>query len=148
MENVIIVGGLVDKTSVCLAIYGEDLNPDEISKHLGCQPTKAHKRGDRKNLNFKYAPYSKGAWILNLKGHAPITAEELVRDLLLRVPREPEIWRELSATYDVQVRIAIHMEGWNKGFNLTPHTVQCISKIGASIVFDIYAYSDEEDDNT
>ncbi len=37
MENVLILGGSVEKTSVCLAIYGEDLNPDEISKILSCQ---------------------------------------------------------------------------------------------------------------
>ncbi|MFN6566238.1 DUF4279 domain-containing protein [Dendronalium sp. ChiSLP03b] len=67
MENLILVGGLVGETSVCLAIYGEDLNPDEISKYLGCCPTKAYRRGDRRNPNPKYAPYSMQGGIQNSK---------------------------------------------------------------------------------
>lgn len=145
MENLLILGGSVDKTSVCLAVYGEELNPDEISKILNCQPTKAHRRGARQDSNSKYAPYTKGAWLLNLKGFAPITAEELIIDLLSRVPTNSLLWQELSAIYDVQVRIGIHMKGWNKGFNLNSQTVQRISELGASMVFDIYAYGDEED---
>lgn len=145
MEDLLLLGGSVDKTSVCLAIYGEDLNPDEISKILSCQPTKAHLRGASKHLNSKYASYKKGAWLLNLKGSAPITADELIIDLLSRVPTNSVVWQELSKIHDIQVRIGIHMKGWNKGFNLTAHTVQRISELRASIVFDIYAYGDEED---
>ncbi|MDZ7965742.1 MAG: DUF4279 domain-containing protein [Nostoc sp. DedSLP03] len=145
MEDLLILGCSVDKTSVCLAIYGEDLNPDEISKILSCQPTKAHLRGARKSLNYKYGSYKQGAWLLKLQGSAPITADKLIIDLLSCVPTNPILWQELSEIYDVQVRIGIHMKGWNKGFNLTAHTVQRISKLGASMVFDIYAYDEEED---
>ncbi|MBD2447943.1 DUF4279 domain-containing protein [Nostoc sp. FACHB-152] len=145
MEDVLIFGGSVDKTSVCLAVYGEELNPDEISKILSCQPTKAHHRGVRQDSNSKYTPYKSGAWLLNVKRYAPITADELIIDLLSRVPTNSRLWQELSAIYDVQVRIGIHMKGWNKGFNLQGQTVQRISELGASMVFDIYAYGDEED---
>ncbi|MBD2594236.1 DUF4279 domain-containing protein [Nostoc spongiaeforme FACHB-130] len=145
MENLLILGGSVDKTSVCLGVYGEELNPDNISKLLSCQPTQAHHRGARQDSNPKYAPYKKGAWLLKLKGSAPITAEELIIDLLSRVSTNSILWQELSAIYDAQVRIAIHMKGWNKGFNLTAQTVQRISELGASMVFDIYAYGNEED---
>lgn len=145
MEDLMILGGSVDKTSVCLGIYGEELNPDNISKLLSCQPTKAHHCGIRQYSNSKYAPYKRGAWLLQLKGYAPITAEELIIDLLSRVPTNFLLWQELSAIYDIQVRIGIHMKGWNKGFNLQAQTVQRISELGASMVFDIYAYGDEED---
>lgn len=144
MEDVLILGGPVDKTSLTLAIYGENLNPDEISSILNCQPTKAHRRGDLRFSNPRYAPFRTGAWLLNLKGLAPITAEELIEDLLSRVPTEPQVWQQLSAAYSVQLRIAIHMDGWNKGFDLTAQTIQRVSELEASVIFDIYAYGDDD----
>lgn len=44
----------------------------------------------------------------------------------------------------MQVRIAIHMENWNKGFDLSAEIIQQIASLGAEMVFDIYAYVDEE----
>jgi hypothetical protein len=37
LDDVLIVGGAVDRTSITLAIYGEDLIPEEISQLLGCE---------------------------------------------------------------------------------------------------------------
>lgn len=54
-EVVAVVGGLVDKSGVVLAIYGDDLDPDEVSAKLGVQPSSAHRRGDRPG---KGPPYS------------------------------------------------------------------------------------------
>jgi Domain of unknown function (DUF4279) len=142
MEDVLIVGGPVEKTSVSLCLYGEDLNPDEISGVLSCQPTRAHRRGDLKHHNLRFAPYRTGMWSLNLKGFAPITAAELIQGLLSRVSTDAQVWQELSAAYEVQLRIAPHMETWNTEFYLHPQTIQRISELGAIVVFDIYAHGE------
>jgi Domain of unknown function (DUF4279) len=41
-----LAGGEVDKTSVSLLFSGDNLDPDEISKLLDCQPTKSYRKGD------------------------------------------------------------------------------------------------------
>jgi hypothetical protein len=35
------VGGLVEETEVCLAVYGEGLDPAVVTALLGCSPTSA-----------------------------------------------------------------------------------------------------------
>ena len=140
-DDVLIVGGTVDKTSITLAIYGDDLIPEEISQLLGYE-AKYIRRGERRSP--RASPYKKSAWLFNQKGEAPITAEEIIREILSKVSVDSGVWRELSLRYDVQVRIAIHMENWNKGFDLSAETIQQIADLGAKMVFDIYAYVDEE----
>ena len=140
-DDVLIVGGAVDKTSITLAIYGDDLIPEEISQLLGCE-AEYIRCGERRSP--RASPYKRSAWLLNHKGDSPITAEEIIREILSKISADSGIWKELSSRYDVQVRIAIHMENWNKGFDLSAETVQQIADLGAKMVFDIYAYVDEE----
>ena len=44
--TVVTVGGPVEELHVTLALYGDDLDPVEISTVLGCQPTSSHQRGE------------------------------------------------------------------------------------------------------
>jgi hypothetical protein len=58
------VGGPVGEVGVALAIYGEELDPGEITRTLGVAPTKAHRRGERpkrrsdKRLGSPHGPES------------------------------------------------------------------------------------------
>jgi hypothetical protein len=140
-NDVLIVGGAVEKTSITLAIYGDDLIPEEISQLLGYE-ARHIQRGERRSS--RASPYKKSAWLFNQKGEAPITAEEIIREILSKISADSGIWKELSSKYDIQVRIAIHMENWNKGFDLSAETIQQIAGLGAKMIFDIYAYVDEE----
>ncbi len=140
-DDVLIIGGAVDKTSITLAIYGEDLIPEEISRLMGCE-TECIRRGERRSPRAN--PYKQSAWLFNKKGEAPTTAEEIIREILSNLSTDAAAWKEISSKYDVQVRIAIHMENWNKGFDLSAETVQQIANLGAKMVFDIYAYVDDE----
>lgn len=134
-DDVLIAGGAVDKTSITLAIYGDDLIPEQISQLLGYE-AEYIRRGERRSPTA--SPYQKSAWLLKQKGEAPITAEEIIQEILSKVSADLRIWQELSSRYDVQVRIAIHIEDWNKGFDLSAETIQQIAGLGAKMVFDIY----------
>lgn len=46
-DDVLIVGGAVDKTSITLAIYGDDLIPEEISQLLGYEAEYIRRRERR-----------------------------------------------------------------------------------------------------
>ncbi|PTL81083.1 DUF4279 domain-containing protein [Vitiosangium sp. GDMCC 1.1324] len=138
-----VVGGLVDESSACIALYGTDLDPSDITARLGCQPTSSHRRGERRSPRSK--PYHTGAWLLEARGTAPTGPDALIRRLFMRLPLDAELWRSLSDKNELQVRIAVHMSGWNQGFNLSPEVVGLIHQIGAQVVFDIYAYDEQEE---
>jgi len=137
------VGGLVDETGVCLAVYGEDLDPEQVTGLLGRPPTSSHRRGERRGPRSPL--YKRSGWFLEVRGTAPQGPEELVAKLLGQLPDDEAVWQKLARLYEVQLRLAFHMAGWNRGFELSADLVAKIANLHAKIVFDIYA--DEKDDD-
>jgi hypothetical protein len=41
--------------------------------------------------------------------------------------------------YDLQLRVAVHLDNWNRGFSLSRETLAEVERIGARLEFDIYA---------
>jgi hypothetical protein len=136
------VGGPVDEVNVTLALYSKDLEPGEISRALGVQPTSAHRRGDRKGP--RSPGYRTGAWLLTESGRAPEQTEAVIARLLQQLPQEAAVWRELQAKYRIQIRLGVHMSGWNQGFSIPREQIERIAKLEASMEFDIYAHGDGE----
>jgi hypothetical protein len=135
------VGGLVDETAVTLAVYGEDLVADDVTRLLGVEPSSSHRRGDRRGP--RSAPYKKGAWFLQQRGEAPLGPEELTTTLLDRLPSDEATWIRVGELYEVQVRFGIHFYGWNRGFDLSAALIARIAKLRAKLVYDLYAYDEE-----
>ncbi|MFZ1103432.1 MAG: DUF4279 domain-containing protein [Hyphomicrobiaceae bacterium] len=134
------VGGPVGEVGVTLAIYGEELDPEEITRTLGVAPTKAHRRGERPKRRS-------GKWLgpprLEERGFNE-PSEAVIDRVLRKLPEGPAVWRELGARYDIQLRFGIHMTGWNQGMGITSEQVVRLAQIGAKLEFDIYAYGDDE----
>jgi hypothetical protein len=135
------VGGPLDEVGVCLAICGEELDPDAITAILGCAPTSSHRRGDRRGA--RSPGFETGAWLFQIRGAAPVSADDLVTDLLNQLPHDAATWATLAEAYDLQLRFGIHMEGWNRGFGLCAANVERIARMRVRLAFDIYAYGQE-----
>jgi hypothetical protein len=135
------VGGLVDEVRVSVTIYSDGLEPEKLSELLGCTPTLAHRKGERKHDGS--APFRFGAWILTEEGTTPQTVDQVLRRLLLRLPDDPELWSKIADDNDVQLRFGIHMTGWNKGFTISADALARLSRMRLSFDFDLYAYEPE-----
>jgi hypothetical protein len=136
-------GGPVDEFRVSLAVYGGDLDPTQVSAQIGRPPTTAHRKGDQKRPNS--VPHRIGAWILTVEGFVPATPNDGILKLFALVPNDEALWRDLAAKYTVQIRIGIQTAGWNRGFSLSPKSVELISRTSASVELDLYLYGDEDD---
>jgi hypothetical protein len=140
------VGGPIDEVNVTLALYSEDLEPEEISRALGVQPTHTHRRGDHRRGESQgqgIPPYSSGAWLLKERGRDAEPAEKVIDRLLKQLPEDPAVWRELSIRHNIQFCFGLHMTGWNKGLSIPLQQVTRIVELGASMEFDIYAYGED-----
>lgn len=137
-------GGLVDESRATLAIYGDDLDPDIVSDLLGCSPSRAHRKGDRKTVTS--VPFRSGAWLLTVEARSPEGPAEAIADLLGRFPAEPGFWQRIIGVYDVSIRVAIHTSGWNRGFCLPAGLLSRVGQIGLPIDVDLYCYGDESED--
>ena len=130
------VGGRVDRTSATVALYGDELDPDELTATLGCLPSHAHRRGDRKPHN---PPWETGAWLVTMEGEPDQDPESLLVSLLERLPQEADTWRGLSRRFRISVGIGLFLSDWNRGFELSSDFLRRVLLTGASLDFDIYA---------
>jgi Domain of unknown function (DUF4279) len=133
-------GGPIDEVSVTLALYSEELEPEEVSRALGVKPTSAHRRGE--SPGPRSPPSLSGAWLLKQRGRAEL-AEAIVDRLLKQLPEDPAVWRDLRIRYNIQFRFGLHMTGWNKGLSIPLKQVTRIAELGASMEFDVYAYGED-----
>jgi len=130
------VGGAVDETRLTLSIHGDDLDPDEISRILGCAPSRSHRRGDPRSPRLP--PWEKGAWLLTVECQAPIEPEHLLQSLLDRLPDDPAIWDSLRARYEARLDFGVFQGAWNRGFSLSPEILKRVAALGFGLGFDIY----------
>ena len=138
------VGGSVDRFVVALLLYGEDLDPAEITRRLGVEPQTAGLAGSR--MSPRAAPLTRGVWGLERKDQAPATPSATLAALLSLVPPDPALWAELSSRFEIRVSLGLFLEQWNRGFELPADLVRRVGELGASVSCDIYAPDDGEDD--
>jgi hypothetical protein len=116
------VGGLIDETRVTLGIHGEELEPGEISRLVGCQPSRSHRRGDAR------------------------PTEELIGRLLDAVADDAAVWGALRSQFTVRLGLGLFLDTWNRGFDVSSETILRIARVAGSFGFDIYADGSEGED--
>lgn len=140
-EAVVEVGGLIDETHVTIGVHGDDLDPDEVTRILGCAPSRSHRRGGPRPRNLP--PWPRGAWLLSVEGKAPVGPEQLVSALLDRLPSDPAVWESLRSRFDVRLGFGLFQGVWNRGFGLSAQVLRRIAEMGLGLDFDIYADGEE-----
>lgn len=137
------VGGLVDEAGITLAIYGEALDPDDITEILKVAPTASHRRGDRRGKRSPSA--AQGAWLLSVRCEAPVEPDAALTKLLAQVPEDEGLWLRLAESYDLQLRIGVHFAGWNKGFDISPANLRRLAGMHVKVGLDLYEYGEDEE---
>ncbi|HEV8429525.1 MAG TPA: DUF4279 domain-containing protein [Pyrinomonadaceae bacterium] len=136
------VGGQVERVTVSLRIFGDELDPDEISVLLNCEPTSKARKGDvvaAAEGRQRVSPF--GSWLLKSVEPEDVDLEEQVLKLLARVSADRSVWQRLTQQYKVDLFCGLFMDmrSWNRGFLLTPKVLRELSERNLEIDFDIYA---------
>lgn len=128
-----------------LRITGDDLVPDEITAHLGCDPTRSYARGD--TLNWKDTPPRVarfGFWSLEADETTPADLDVQVAGLLSRLTADEATWERLRAEYDMDLFCGWFMRRLNEGASIEPETLAALGTRGIRLDIDLYgAYEDE-----
>ena len=137
-QQCISIGGPIDDASASLNIYGENLEPEEITRMLGLSPTHSHRRGERRRPDGPQ--FSTGAWLHRVDSDvAPDAPDRALGSLLDRLPSDRSLWIGITQRYEVRIFFRIGFEGWNKGFTLSAHNIQRTADLGVRLDFDLYA---------
>ena len=131
----------IHHSAASLRIIGDDLIPDEISKALGCTPTKSQVKGEQlktsKNGVIKFATF--GMWNLKANRAEPENLNNQVNEILAKLTPDLAIWLSLSKKYKVEMFCGLFMQNENDGLCLSPITLMELGSRGIELGLDIYS---------
>jgi hypothetical protein len=139
------VGGEGTVKSLALTVYGDDLDPDELSQFFGVTPSSSNRKGDPRRREGQ-APYRSGAWIFSIDAESGERIDDLTRRLRTAIPQKPEAWAQVSSRHKVALSFRLLTHGWNNDFELSAETVAFAALLGASVYMDVYAEGSDESD--
>lgn len=98
--------------SVCLIFIGDNLDPNAISIHLNCPPTKSWKKGDSKFIGItkKTSDHSWGGWILESMETQLDKLNESILELIEKTGIDRTDLSEVIGT-DISAKIEVSIFG-------------------------------------
>ena len=138
----------VDRTTVTLRIFGDDLNHTEVSRLLGCQPSKAHAKGEARFIEGDALLIAKtfgleriartGSWQLKSDEDRDVDLAAQIEKLLSRVNGDLDVWKKLTEKYEVDLFCGLFLEDIARELWLSAEVLQMLAARRLSIGFDIY----------
>lgn len=123
-----------------LRISGETLVPEEISRALGCEPTRSEFKGQvirgKKTGRERIARIS--SWRLEATDQEPENLNKQVAELLGKMTQDLNVWKTLSGQFEIDLFCGLFMKVSNEGFSISPGTLEALGNRGIELSLDIY----------
>jgi hypothetical protein len=123
-------------------VFGDSLEPEEVSALLGRDPTRCHRKGDPRRSDGSgktRAVEPTGAWILDSWLPEKAEIEEHAEALLAAVSNDSDEWASLTARFSASILCSAFLDQYNEGFELSPRLAQSLADRGLVIAFDVYS---------
>jgi hypothetical protein len=127
-----------------LRIGGDLLNPEEISRILGCVPTLGYVKGQIVPSKVRAIVRKTGAWQLAAADQKPANLDAQVKELFSRVNNDLGVWAALSGTYKVDLFCGFFMSGIDEGLEISAQTLKVLGDRGIKLGVCIYAPAEED----
>ena len=119
-----------------LCLYGEDLDPDEVSRTLGIEPTSSGRRGGPLRRG---RVLSRGFWCVSTRDDCDSDdASEHVARLASMLGMDPPAIVAAVGRYEARVYIYWDLQDGNGGPVLTPPALAWLAQVGAELHVDLY----------
>ena len=130
----------VDRSTVSIRFKGEGLDPSELSKRLEFSPSEEAAKPIVKIKRENYTVWS--------VGYREIDSGDLGRKIGIMLnwfTNDITIWKEISGKYKGDILCGLFLDGWNRGFELSPELLKKVSDRNLFISFDLYSPTDSWD---
>jgi hypothetical protein len=124
------------KAAFC--IYGETLEPGEISRELGLQATNSGLKGERPSKYPRARPLRTSIWILNspLDEHLPL--QDHLKWLLGTLEPKIDVVRAIARQYDAKSFCGYSSEHGQGGCTFDAALLDRIANLRVPLVLDLY----------
>ena len=119
-----------------LRITGDALIPDDVTRLLGCPPTRAEMKGEVRPS--KHVART-GSWRLVASERNPEDdLEGQVAEIFSRLNADPAAWKALAEAYTIDLFVGLFMARDNEGLTLSPQALATLSERHVRLSLDIY----------
>jgi hypothetical protein len=137
----------IARVRVSLRVFGDSLEPEEVSALLGREPSQFHRKGDKifKTSSTSSASGSvasiepTGAWILDSGLSEKAEIEDHVEALLSPISNDSDEWASLTSRFSASIICSVFLDQYNEDFELSPRLAQSLADRGLVIAFDIHS---------
>jgi hypothetical protein len=137
--------GPIHRTKLTLRFHGDDLNPQELSKRLGTEPTSAAARGGTWLTASGEERLAKtGWWQLRMQAVSGEELDDQLYRLFESLTSDQETFRQLAARYNGNLFVGLFLASPNEGLTINPTLAQAIAVRGLELQLDIYGADQDQ----
>lgn len=119
------------KTAASLRIFGDDLDPEEITAQLGKRPDKAEKKGETiHNPSGTTRIARRGRWSITVERQKPGDLDAQIKTLLAEATDNAEVWQSITSRFDADVFCGLFMDEENEGLEISPDALNALGTRG------------------
>lgn len=130
---------MLSETAAGLRLFGDDLDPVEVTRLLGAEPTTSARKGDIDASRKHPIAARSGKWVQSVEREMPSDLDKQIGLLLAGLTDDLAIWRDLTRDFRADVFAGLFMVESNEGLCLSPRTLLLLGERGLELDLDIYA---------
>ncbi len=133
--------GLKNESTAWLNIIGFDMNPDEITKEVGVNPTKTRIKGEYRTVGTKTPRKiinKENQWILESSLSRKLPLEKHLEHLLDKIKFHKDSFKYLTKSCTVELNSALYYYEANPGLSFETELLKEIADFDISLNLDIY----------
>jgi hypothetical protein len=146
-EDFLPIGGKPEKASVSIRFFGDELDPNELTKLLECEPSEAYKKGYVITTTVMPRTVKTGMWFLSVERNTEQTLEEIILELLEKLTKDLKVWKKLSEQFEISIYCGAWIMGWNRDVWFNADLLTKIAERNLSIGLAIYCDGDDEEED-
>jgi hypothetical protein len=138
----------ISETHVAVRFYGDDLDPDELSKRLGVSPSSLARKGEvTRSASGRDRTAKTGRWVFRVESREPGDLDGQIRELFGCLTPDLATWHELAGKYAPDLFVGLMMKDTNEGIEVSVESLAMLAERRVTLSLDLYGPLDESDDD-
>lgn len=131
------------KSAATLRIFGDALDPAEITRILGREPTDSYCKGS-KHRNIVHRT---GMWRLEAPDCQPEELDSQIRELLSQLRPDLHIWASLAGRFEIDLFCGFFMRRGHEGVEISALTLKALGERSIKLAICLYGPPLEDRDS-
>jgi hypothetical protein len=136
--------GPLHEAVATLRVSRTDLDPDDVSRLLGMQPTYSQREARDPVSSAAVPPQAirRGLWRLKAQATETADIDHQVSALLSQLTQDLSVWGCLAANYKIDLFCGWFMKEGNEGVEISPTSLSRLGERHVMLALDMYGPSD------